>query len=216
MSKKSYMVIGIGRFGEAVAMEMEHLGAEVIALDCDEDKINRIADYVTLASVVDVREENQLKNMGLSNVDGVVVAIAEDVDASVMATIIAKEAGVPYVFAKAKDAIHKRILEKVGADEVMIPEKSSGCRIARNIVNENVKDFVELSKQFQLVEILPKKEWIGKSIRQLDLRKKMQLNIVAIRDGEELSINVDPDVILDENITLLVIVDHKTMNQLTK
>ena len=136
MRKKTFAVIGLGRFGMAVAMELESLGAEVMALDNDQDKVDKIADYVTVATMVDVREEEQLLHTGLGNVDAVVVAIANDTDASVMATLIAKEEGVPYVFAKAKDAMHMKILKKVGADEVMIPENTAGIRLARKLIEE--------------------------------------------------------------------------------
>ncbi len=208
MKKKTFAVVGLGVFGEAVALEMENLGAEVIAIDKNQEKVNQIADYVTVATAIDVRDEGKLRDIGISNVDGMVVAIAGDTDASVMATIVAKDEGVPYVFAKALDDMHCKILKRVGADEVQIPERLSGVRIARNMVNDNIKDFVELSSKFHMVELKPKREWIGKSLEQLNLRRKLQINVVAIRRDGELYINIDPTAPIKEEDTLMIIASN--------
>lgn len=202
---KSFMVVGIGRFGRAVALELEQNDVEVIAVDSNEEKVNEIADYVTMAAAVDVRDETKLIKLGIDKVDGMIICITSDTDASAVAAIAGKEAGVPYIFAKAKDELHKKILQRVGADEVMVPEWISGIRLARNLVYENLKDVIEFSNTFQMLEIIPEEEWIGKSLGELHLRQKLQLNVVAIRKNGEFVLQFDPAVPLKKEETLLVI-----------
>lgn len=202
---KSFMVVGIGRFGRAVALELERNGAQVIAVDKNEEKVNQIADYVTMAAAVDVRDETKLSKLGMAHVDGMIICITSDIDASAIAAVLGREAGVPYIFAKAKDELHKKILERVGADEVMIPEWISGIRLAGNLIHENLRDVIEFSNTFQMMEIIPLKEWIGKSLGELRLRQKLKINVVAIRKNGELALQFDPAVPLKEGENLLVI-----------
>lgn len=203
--KKSFMVVGIGRFGRSVALELEQNGVEVIAVDSNEEKVNEIADYVTMAAAVDVRDESKLKKLGIERLDGMIICITSDTDASTVAAIAGREAGVPYIFAKAKDELHKKILQRVGADEVMIPEWISGIRLARNLVYENLKDVIEFSNTFQMLEIIPEEKWVGKSLRELHLRQKLRLNVVAIRKSGEFVLQFDPAAPLKREETLLVI-----------
>lgn len=133
--KKSYIVVGIGSFGRAVALELEQNGVEVIVVDKNEEKVNKLADYVTMAAAVDVRDETQLAKLGIDKVDGMVIGITSDTDASMIATIVGKEAGVPFIFAKARDDLHKKMLKLAGADEVTVPERIEGVRLARKIKN---------------------------------------------------------------------------------
>lgn len=202
---KSFMVVGIGRFGRAVALELERNGAQVIAVDKNEEKVNQIADYVTMAAAVDVRDETKLSKLGMDKVDGMIICMTSDTDASAIATVAGREAGVPYIFAKAKDELHKKILERLGADEVMIPEWISGIRLAGNLIHENLKDVIEFSNTFQMMEIIPQKEWVGKSLGELRLRQKLKINVVAIRKNGELVLQFDPAVPLKAGENLLVI-----------
>lgn len=202
---KSFMVIGIGRFGRAVALELERSGVEVVAIDKNEEKINGIADYVTMAAAVDVRDEDKLLKLGIGKMDGIILCITSDTDASAIAVMAGREAKVPYIFAKAKDELHKKILKELGADEVMVPEWISGIRLARNLVNDNLKDVIEFSNRFQLMELIPEKQWIGKTLQELNIRQKMKMNVVAVRKNGEFVLQFDPAVPLKEEETLLII-----------
>lgn len=216
MERKSYAVFGLGRFGRSVAEELAKSGAEVLAVDVDEEKVREVAELVTHAVTADVCDMEAMEALGLRNMDGVIVAITENLNASVLITILAKEMGVPYVIAKAKDNLHIKVLEKVGADKVIIPEKESGVRVARSIWAGNFIDFIELSDRVKLVEIAVREEWIGKSLRELNLRQKNRINIVAIREVDgELTVGPDPDKPLHEGISMVVTVDRNDITQLT-
>ena len=205
MKRKSFAVIGLGKFGRSVIEEMMSIGADVLAIDMDEEQVRKAAEYVTCAMQADVRDVDALETLGLSNMDGVVIGITGNLDASIMATIYAKEAGVPYILVKAKDEVHEKILKKVGADRTVIPEKESGISVARNMVSGNVIDFIEMKV---------KQEWVGHSLRELELRKKHAINVVAIRQDGEILVNQQPDKPLDAEDTLLVTVDKKDVGKL--
>ena len=193
--KNSYAVIGMGRFGAAVAKELASSGADVLAIDINEERVRSIAEYVTRAVKADITDSDTVASLGLSNMDAVVVAMTRSMDASILATISAKESGAPYVIAKALDEMHAKILTKVGADKVIVPEKESGVRIARNLVNGNFLDFFELSDRIGIVEIPVLDEWVGKNLRELDFRRKHSVNAIAYEaDGDELIVNIPPDM----------------------
>lgn len=215
MSKKSYAVIGLGKFGRSVTQELSSAGADVLAIDVNEEQVQHVADYATYAIKADICDVDTIQTLGLSNMDAVVVAITGDLDASIMGTILAKEAGVPFVIAKSKDEIHTRILEKVGADKVIIPEKVSGIRTARSILSGKFIDFIELSDRVRMVEMPIKDEWIGKSLRELNLRQRKKINVIGIRRDNEVEVNIDPDEALPKEVSLLVIVDKYVVPKLT-
>ncbi len=214
VAKRSYAVLGLGKFGSSVAIELSRMGADVLAVDCNEERVAELADIVTCAVKADVCDTGTMATLGLSNMDGVVVAITGSIHASVLGTILAKEAGVPYVMAKSQDEVHSKILEKVGADKVMIPEKESGIATAHAIMSGTFMDFVELSESVSMIELTPKSEWIGKSLRELDLRKKKRINIIAMRENGEISPNPDPEKKLTDKISLLVLVDRRDIKRL--
>lgn len=215
MEKRSYAVIGLGRFGAAIATELAKAGAEVLAVDKDEERVHELSSIVTCAVKADVCDAEIMDSMGISNMDGVVVAITESLDASIMATIYAKEAGVGYVLAKARDNIHARILEKVGADKVIIPEKESGIRLARNMISGSFLDFIELSDRVRMIELPVKDEWVGKSLAELDLRKKKKVNVVAVRnEDDEVYVNFEPDRPLRAGMSMFVTVDRNNIAKL--
>ncbi len=209
--KKSFAVLGIGKYGMSVARELSRAGAEVLAIDNDKERVNEIADEVTCAMCADVCDTDTMETLGLSNMDGVIVAITGNLNASIMATITAKEAGVPFVLAKAEDEIHTKVLKKVGADKVIIPERESGIRTARNIISQNIVDFIELSKDICVIEQEVEKEWVGKTLRELDLRQKRKMNIIALRKEEEVIVNVSPDIPMKQGMRLIVIMDRKDL-----
>ena len=157
MDKKEYGVFGLGKFGATVALTLSGAGYEVVAVDSNEERVDAVADYVTSAMVADVTNPEVLENMGISNLDCVIIAISKDMEASVMTTLLAKEKGVPVVVAKAENTIHKRILEKVGADMIVFPERDMGARLAKNLMGGEFIDLVELSSEFSLVEVAVRK-----------------------------------------------------------
>lgn len=214
MTKKSFAVMGLGKFGRSIVMEMMRAGADVLAIDMDEEKVKRVAEYVTCAVQADVRDLEAMNALGISNMDGVVVGMTSNLDAAIMATIYAKEAGVPYILVKAQDEVHEKILKKVGADKVIIPERESGIRVARNMVSGSFIDFIELSDRVKMIELKIKPEWIGHTLRELNLRKKHALNVIAVRQDGELMVNQDPDQPLDKDVSLLVTIDKKDMPKL--
>lgn len=215
MGKKSYAVMGLGRFGAAIAEELSRAGAEVLVVDEDEERVHELASIVTCAIKADVCDAESMESLGLSNMDGVVVAITENLDASIMGTILAKEAGVDYILAKARDAIHARILEKVGADKVIVPEKESGIRIARSMMSGKFLDFVELSDRIRMIEIPVKEEWIGKTLIQLNLRKTKKINVIAVRNvDDEIIVNFEPERPIKAGMSMLVTVDRNDIAKL--
>ncbi|MBR4059594.1 MAG: TrkA family potassium uptake protein [Lachnospiraceae bacterium] len=191
----SYAVVGMGRFGSSVAKELSKGGADVLAIDLNEERVRSIAEHVTYAVKADITDAETVASLGLSNMDAVVVAVTRSMDASIMATIMAKENGAPYVIAKAMDEMHAKILRKVGADRVIIPEKESGVRIAKGLMNGKFLDFFELSEHISMVEIPIQEEWIGKNLRQLDFRREHSVNVIAYEEeGKEVIVNIPPDM----------------------
>lgn len=194
---KSYAVIGMGRFGSAIALELAKSGADVMAVDYSEERVRSVAEYVTYAVKADVTDADAMEHLGLGNMDAVIVAVTRSLDASILATITAKENGAPYVIAKAIDERHAKVLKKVGADKIIIPEKESGIRIARTLANGDFLDFFELSDRISMVEVSVQPEWIGKTLRELDFRRKYGVNVIAYEaEREELIVNIPPDLAL--------------------
>ncbi|MDD6797421.1 MAG: TrkA family potassium uptake protein [Clostridia bacterium] len=213
--KKSYAVFGLGEFGRSVAMELMSAGADVMVFDKDEARISDIADDVTLAVQIDATEDRSYEELGLSNMDGVVVAMTGCLDACIMAILAAKEANVPFVIAKSQNSIQSTIFKRIGADRIVTPEHDGGVRVARNIVSGNFLDFFELSNSLRMVEIAVRPEWQGKSLKELSLRHKKKMNVVAIREnGEDITADIDPDEPLKAEDTMLIIIDKKYLDDL--
>lgn len=213
---KSFAVLGMGKFGVSVAHELYEAGADVLVVDRNKERLQSVAQYATYAVAADIEDAEAVDSLGLSNMDGVVIAVTENLNASILATIYAKEAGVPYVIAKAKDETHIKILKKLGADMTVLPEYESGIRIARHLATGNILNFVELSADIRMVEISIRKEWAGRSLKELDLRKREHINVIAIRKGGEISTDLDPDQPLELESSMLITVDKKVLNRLMK
>lgn len=213
MSRRQFAVLGLGKFGKSVAVSLAAAGYEVIAVDDDEERINEIADQVTYAIRADVTEPGVLEHVGIKNVDAVVVAMALDLGTSVMATIRAKEVGAKYVISKATDQLHGTILKKVGADEVIYPEKDMGTRIAKKLISKNFIDLYELSRTFSMVEIKVPKQWEGKSLIELDLRKK-GINVIGLIEGEKVTVNIEPSMPLPANETLIIVANNEILSSI--
>ncbi|MGN0390722.1 MAG: potassium channel family protein [Wujia sp.] len=210
---KSVAVIGLGRFGESIATELYRSGADVMVIDNNNEKINDIADRVTCAMNVDVCDMEALRDAGLSNMDAVVVAMSDRLEPSIMSVMSAKELGVPLVIAKAKDEMMGSILSRIGADKVVYPEKESGMRLSHKLLSEHFVDYFDLSDSTSLVELMPKPEWVGKTLRELNLRKEYKVNVVAVIQGEEFNIAMDPDEPLKEGEPLLLIMKKKDLKR---
>ncbi|WP_028830185.1 potassium channel family protein [Proteocatella sphenisci] len=212
----AYVVIGCGRFGSAVAKTLYSLGKEVLALDMSMDIIQNIADNVTQAVQVDATDETTLKSLGIRNYDVAIISVASDLEASIMATIIVKELGVPYVLCKAKNELQAKVLYKVGADRVVFPERDMGIRIAHNLVSKNVLEFVELDPKYSIMEILASDNWNGKSLLELNFRARYGINIVAIKRGMDVNISPESDDKVRSKDILVVIGEIKTINRLSE
>ncbi|MBR2919619.1 MAG: TrkA family potassium uptake protein [Clostridia bacterium] len=211
---KSYAVFGLGRYGIAVAKELVNNGADVLAVDIDEDIVNSAVADIPFCRCADITDPEVIKQLGISNVDVVVVAMANNLEASVMSVILCKEAGVKMVIAKCADEMQGKILCKVGADKVVYPENESGVRLAKNLLSAGMVDLIDLSEDISVIEIPVREKWVGKTLIELDLRKKYAINIIAIRNGEDILINVDPNVQLSNEMQLVVIINKTNINKL--
>jgi len=219
MSKnKQFAVLGLGRFGQSIAKTLAENGCDVYGFDKDKAAVDCMAKYLSMAAQCDVTDPNAIEQIGLNNFDIVVIAIGENMESSIMATLMAKEMGVNYVIAKAKNNMQKTILEKIGADKVVLPERDMGLRIAMNLITTNVIDFINLSDKFGIAEISPIPEWVGKSLQKSDIRAKGGLNVVAIkRDGNvivspranEIIFEADILVVVGESKDIQKVTDHK-------
>lgn len=214
MQKKEFVVFGLGRFGKSVASSLADGGCEVLVVDNNEDKIHEMADLVTYAVKADVTDSEVMETLGISNFDGAIVAIGENLEASVMVTILAKEMGIPYVLAKVQNDIHAKVLKKVGADMVVFPEKETGIRIANKLIMGNFFDAVELSSTFSMMEIDAKNEWDGHSLKELNLRASYNINVIGIKRNGSLDINPDADKPLCRDDILIVIGENIQLNKL--
>lgn len=214
MVKKEFVVFGLGRFGRSVAITLAESGCEVLVVDENETKIQEIAEDVTYAIKADVTDAEALSSLGISNFDGAIVAIGENLEASVMVTILAKEMGIPYVLAKAQSEIHAKVLKKVGADMVVFPEKETGIRIANNLLMGNFFDAVELSSTFSMMELDVLDCWAGHSLRELNLRAKYKINVIGLKRENRLDINPDADMPLHKNDIVVIIGRNEVLNKL--
>ena len=204
-SKKTYAVFGLGRFGIAVAKELVDNGMEVIAVDTDERIVNDAAAYLPICKCADVTDAEVISRLGIGNIDTVIVCMAGNLEASVMAITLCKEAGVKIVIAKCANEMQQKILLRVGADQVVFPENESGIRLVKNLLSSGFIDMISLSKDVSIVEIDVKDEWCGKNLIELNLRKKYGFNIIAIKNGEKVNVNINPEQVLDAKTTLIVI-----------
>ena len=213
---KSYVVIGLGRFGAEVARQLYHLGCEVLAMDIRADLVQEISDHVTHAVVSDGQDKGVLKALGVREFDCAVVAIGDDLAASVLVTMNMKELGIPHVVCKAHDDTHRRVLEKLGADQVVIPEKEYAVRLARSLSTPNVLDYIELSDDYGIVEVPAPKVWHGKSLKDLNVRAKLGVNIIAIRRGGKLNVSPAADFAFQSGDIVVVLGDNKALEAVQK
>ena len=212
--KKSYAVFGLGRYGIAVARELADSGAEVIAVDCDERIVNAAAAELPICKCADITDPEVIRQLGIANVDVVIIAMANNLEASVMAVTLCKEIGVKTVIAKCANEMHQKILSRVGADKVVFPENESGIRLAKNLLSSVFVDMVSLAKNVSMIELDVKPEWRGKNLIELNLRKKYSINVVALRRGDMVSVDIDPHEPLTDQVKLIVIANAEKLSKL--
>ena len=212
--KRSYAIFGLGRYGQAVALELAAGGAEVLAVDQNEGVVNALAGELPLCKCADVTDRDVLSQLDIGSFDTVIIAMAESLESTVMAIMLCKEMGVETVIAKCGSEMHRRILLRVGADQVVFPESESGNRLAKNLLSAGFVDLLELGQDVSIVEINVRPEWVGKNLQELKLRRKYGINIVAIRQGGDLVIGIDPEKPLAKDATLLVIANPARLEKL--
>lgn len=189
---KTFVVIGLGRFGTAVATELSALGHEVLAVDGEEENVQKVADQVTHAVTGDARDPAVLRALGVRNYDCAIVAVGDDVGNSALITLNLKDIGVKRVICKAQSHVHRKVLEKIGADRVLFPEHEMGVKLAQGLSSSSVLNFIELSEDYGIVEITIPKVWQGQTIKDLDIRARYHVNIIAVRRGAEGELNIAP------------------------
>ena len=182
---KTFTVIGLGKFGMAAALQLAEMDCEVLAVDRDMEKINLIANQVTSAICGDAREENVLKSLGIRNYDCVIVAVGDHLTDSVLITLMLKEMGVKKIVCKARDNQHEKVLKKIGADMVIIPEWDAGKKVAASLLSNKFMDLIDISEDYGIADCVVPRNWVGKSIADLSVRRKYKVNIVAIKDGTD-------------------------------
>ena len=203
--KKEYAVIGLGRFGGSICKALSEEGLEVMAMDMNEDRVNEYAKIASHAVIGDSTDESVLKNLGIRNFDHVIVAIGENIQASILTTIMLKELGVKMVTVKAQNDYHEKVLNKIGADRIVHPERDMGRRIAHKIISNNVLDSLELSDEYSLIEIVANSRLAGHSLLDLDIRARYGINIVAIKRGKEVIVSPLADEMIQKEDILIVI-----------
>ena len=212
--KKQFVVLGLGNFGASVAVTLQRLGCDVVAVDQDMERIEDVADKVTYAMQADIGEPELFDVLGSKSSDGIVIASSENLEGSIMATLAAKEAGIPYVLCKAHNKRYAEVLRKVGADAVVFPEKEMGKRIAKNLVSANLADWIALSPDYSVVEAAIPKKWVGKTLKELDVRKSYEVNVVGIKEGERVEITPDPNTPLKPGMILMLVGSNEALRRI--
>ena len=212
--KKTYAVFGLGRYGIAVARELVSNGMEVIAVDRDERIVNAAAVDLPICKCADITDPEVIRQLAIANVDVVIISMASNLEASVMAVTLCKEIGVKTVITKCANEMHQKILTRVGADKVVFPENESGIRLAKNLLSSGFVDMVSLAKNVSMIELDMKPDWAGKNLIELNLRKKFSINVVALRRGDQVSVDIDPHAPLLETDKLIVIANTQKLNKL--
>jgi trk system potassium uptake protein TrkA len=213
---EQFVIIGCGRFGSAVAQELTKLGREVMIIDVDQDVVQNMSNVVTYAVQADVTDANTVKSLGIGNFDTAIVTMGANIQGSMLATLLVKETGVKKVISKAQSKVHSQILYKIGADRVIFPEREMGIRLAKNLVSKNVLEFIELSEDYSVIELRVTKDWIGKTLEELEMRKKYGINVVAIKNLDKVNISVLGSYKIKENDKLVVIGQNENLNKFEK
>ncbi len=210
-----FIVLGLGKFGRSIVSTLVDAGMDVLAVDRDADVVQEISKIATHAVKADVRDLNALNALGLNNFDVVIVGMSSDTEASLISVMVAKEKGCKFVLAKASNKIQKDILEKVGADRVVFPEKEMGEKIAKSLMDSSIIDYINLSDKFSIAEVAPLKKWCGLTLIESNIRQKFDLNIVAIKRASKIVVNPRPNEIIENGDILVVIGDNADIRNLS-
>ena len=205
---KSYAVFGLGRYGRAVVKELLNNGAEVLAVDKDRRIVDELVGEIPVCKCADITEPGVIEQLGISDIDVVVISMAKSFEASIMATMLCKEAYVRKVIVKCSDESQCRVMKKIGADEVILPETESGTRLAKNILSSGFIDIADITDNISIFEMDIKAEWVGKTLRELDLRKKYNINIIAFKNSNDV-VFANPDIVIDDSMKMIVMTDKK-------
>lgn len=211
---QNYAVFGMGRYGRSVAKELVRNGADVLAVDRNESVVNGLSGEIPFCKCADITDPEVFKALDIGGMDVVIIAMAENLEAAVMATMLCKEAGVPRVIVKCADEMHCRILSKVGADQVVVPEYESGTRLAKNLLSAGFIDMVDLAENVSLLHFDVRPEWVGKTLIELNLRKKYGINVVALEQGGKVSTEIDPTLPLQKEMQLIIIADPAKLKKI--
>ena len=213
---KTYLVIGMGLFGAEVARKLCQQGCEVLAMDIRSDLVQQVASDVTHAVVGDGQDKEVLRALGAGKFDCAIIAIGDDLAASVLTTMNLKELGVPYVVCKAHDQTHRRVLEKLGVDRVIIPECEFAGKLARSLSSHNVLDYIELSEEYGILEVPAPKKWVGKTIKELNVRAKLGVNIIAVENGKATNVSPAADYLICEGDVMVVLGENHALEAVQK
>lgn len=213
---KTYIVVGLGRFGSEVARQLYAHGCEVLAVDCSEELVNQISNDVTHAVVADARDKGVLRALGAAEFDCAIVAIGGSLGDSVLATMNLKELGIPKIVCKAHDETHRQVLLKLGADQVVIPEKENAERLARSLSSPNVLEYIELSDEYGIIEVPAPKRWLGKTLKELNVRAKLGVNIIAVERNEKIDVSPAADYQILEGDIMVVLGDTDALQTVQK
>ena len=210
---KSILLIGLGRFGRHIAMKLNDLNHQVMAVDSNEERVNAVLGYVTSALIGDSTSEEFLSSLGVGNFDACIVAIGDDFQSSLETTSLLKELGAGKVIARASTGVQEKFLLRNGADEVVYPEKQLAAWTAIRCTSEHILDYIELDATHSIFELSIPEEWNGKTILQLDIRKKYGVNILGVRENGVLNMNITPDMTMDKGKSLLVLGNERSVQK---
>ena len=213
---KTFAVIGLGRFGSAVAKRLYELGREVLAIDENPEQVQQVAESVTRAVTADCKDKEVLRALGVGSIDCAIVAIGSDLTDSILTTMTLKELGVPQVICKAQNESHKKVLQKLGADRVILPEREMANKLAQGLASANVMEYIELSPDYGIVEFVAPEKWQGKTLRELNIRVKVGVNVIAIRKSEKIIVSPQAEYTVEPKDTLVALGDNKALEAVRK
>ena len=211
---KQFIVLGLGRFGSAVAITLAEMGHEVLGVDNDVERVDDLKNKITEVVQADITEEKALTELGAKNFDAAIVGVASNLESSILTTIILKEMGIKYVIAKAQNNLHAKVLEKIGVDKIVFPERDMGIRIARSLITPNIKDYIELEPDYSIIEIEASSDFEDKTLSELDLRNKYGINVLAIKRDDKFNISPQAKDVIRKGDFLIVIGETEKITKL--
>ncbi|GAB6099167.1 TrkA family potassium uptake protein [Halanaerocella petrolearia] len=213
---KQFIVVGLGRFGTSVAKVLADKNCDVLTVDVDENRVQEISNEVTHAVQADATNKEALQELGVNDFDIAVVSIGEDIQSNILATLLLKELGVSKVVVKANNQLHGKVLHKVGADKIVYPERDMGARIANNLVDANILEYIKLAPDYSVIEMKPNSEMHNKSLKELELRSRFGVNVMAIKRGKKVEVSPRANLKIEPDDTLIVVGDNESLEELRR